>query len=222
MIARRFGLVGVCLLLSGLAGPARSLCAQAGDEKQARACFEAAQAAYLAGRLDEAQRGFECAFAQLPSAELAWNLARVAERMGDVERGVHYFREYLARAKVSAREQRAVEARIQKLYALQARQAQVLKADAEIQAAMTQDARNFFQSGVKLFRRNHFEAAAAAFAAALAASGAPELHYNLALCAQRLGHTDEAVDHYRAYLSALPQAPDRDQITARLSELSKR
>jgi tetratricopeptide (TPR) repeat protein len=196
--------------------------AQAADAKQARACFESAQAAYLAGRLDEALRGFECAYAQLPSAELAWNLARVSERMGDVERGVRYFREYLTRARVSPREQRAVEARVQKLLDLQARQSADLKAHAETQAAMGAAARTFFQRGVKLYRGGHYQAAAAAFSAALQMSQAGELHYNLALTSERLGNIEEACDHYSAYLGALPEAPDRGLIEARIAQLRVR
>jgi tetratricopeptide (TPR) repeat protein len=217
---------GAFLLLSSAmcgvwtAGHARAQAAV--DATQAKACFNAAQAAYLAGRLDEAQRGFECAYQQLPSAEMAWNLARVAERMGDVDRGVQYFREYLARAHIAPREQRAVEVRIQKLFDLRARQASVLKDNVETEAALGKQARSFFERGVKLFRRGQYEAAAAAFMAALQASGAPELHYNLALCAERLGHLDEANDYYRAYLAALPNAPDRTQITARMAQLAQR
>jgi tetratricopeptide (TPR) repeat protein len=196
--------------------------AQAADAKQARACFESGQAAYLAGRLDDARRDFECAYSQLPSAELAWNLARVSERMGDVERGVRYFREYLTRAQVSPRERRAVEARVQKLLDLQARQSASLKTRAETASAMGADARTFFQRGVKLYRGGHYQAAAAAFTAALQMSQAGELHYNLAMTSERLGNVEEACDHYRAYLGAVPEAPDRTQIEAHIVQLQSR
>jgi len=193
--------------------------AQAPDAARARECFETAQAAYLAGQLEEARRGFECAYAQLPSAELAWNLARVADRMGDVEAGVRYFREYLAVAQVSARERRSVEARIQKLLALQARQSVQLKPGVGAEVALGDDARIFFERGVKLFRGAHYLAAAAAFSAALQMSNAPELHYNLAVTAERVRRLEEACDHYEAYLSALPAAADRASIEAHVAQL---
>jgi tetratricopeptide (TPR) repeat protein len=218
--------LAVCLVCAGHVGRhpfcSSNAHAQAADEKQARECFETGQAAYLAGRLDEARRGFECAFSQLPSAELAWNLARVSERMGDVERGVRYFREYLARARVTPHERRAVEARVQKLLDLQARQSANLKTQAQTQAAMGAAARTFFQRGVKLYRGGHYQAAAAAFSAALQMSQAGELHYNLAMTSERLGNVEEACDHYRAYLGALPEAPDRLQIEAHIAELQIR
>ena len=212
-----------CALLVGVyALGAEPAVAQTADQQQARDCFQAGEKAYLAGQLEEAKRSFECAYERMPSAELAWNLARVAERMGDVERGVQYFREYLSRAHVSARERRAIEARIQKLHALRARQASVPKSDVELQAALSEYARSFFQRGVRLYRRGVYQAAAAAFSAALQASGAAELHYNLALCAERLSDWAEAQDHYRAYLTAFPDASDRQEISSHLAELASR
>jgi tetratricopeptide (TPR) repeat protein len=189
------------------------------DQVRARECFNAAQAAYLAGKLDEARHGFECAYALMPSPELVWNLARVCERMGDVEAGVHYFREYLLHAKVSAKERKGIEARIRGLLDLQARQSVHLNAGADVHAALSGEARTFFQRGVKLYRAGQFDAAAAAFGQAWQLSNAPELHYNLAMTAQQLGHIEEAYDHYRAYLSALPEALDRREVEARVADL---
>jgi tetratricopeptide (TPR) repeat protein len=189
------------------------------DKARARECFDAAQAAYLVGKLDEARRGFECAYAELPSPELIWNLARVCERMGDVEAGVRYFREYLQNAQLSAKEKKGVEARIRGLFELAARQSVHLNAGAEAHAALGGEARKFFQRGVKLYRAGQFEAAAAAFGQAWQLSNAPELHYNLAMTAQQLGHAQDAYDHYRAYLTALPEAPDRREVETRLADL---
>jgi tetratricopeptide (TPR) repeat protein len=188
------------------------------DHAAARSCFNAAQEDYFAGRLAEARRGFECAYARLPSAELAWNLARVSERMGDVEQGVRYFRDYLGRAQVSARERKQIEARIQALLDLAARQAVPIKS-ADATGELSQDARKFFERGAKLYRSGHYKAAAAAFSAALQLSDAPELHYNLAVTAERLHQTTEACDHYRAYLAAAPDAPDRVAVVARIESL---
>jgi tetratricopeptide (TPR) repeat protein len=214
-------LVGAGLALCVAAASARVVAqaSEPADKARARACFDAAQAAYLAGQLDEARRGFECAYAVLPSPELLWNLARVCERMGDVEAGVRYFREYLQSAQVSAKEKKGIEARIRGLFDLAARQSVHLNAGAEAHAALSGEARKFFQRGVKLYRAGQFEAAAAAFGQAWQLSNAPELHYNLAMTAQQLGHAQDAYDHYRAYLAALPEAPDRREVETRLADL---
>ena len=192
--------------------------AVSGDDA-ARHCFDAAQADYFAGRLAEARRGFECAYAKLPSAELAWNLARVCERMGDVEGGVHYFREYLARANVHPHERKRVEARIRALEDLATRQAAALKPGPDTAAALGDEARKFFDRGAKLYRTGHYEAAAAAFGAALQLSDAPELHYNLAMTAERLQKPQEACDHYRAYLAATPAASDQAEVRTKIEKL---
>jgi tetratricopeptide (TPR) repeat protein len=209
------------LLALAFAAPVRgdeAAAAISGDES-ARRCFDAGQADYFAGRLVEARRGFECAYAKLPSAELAWNLARVCERMGDVEAGVRYFREYLGRANVTARERKRVEARIQALQDLAARQGAALKPGPDAVAALSDEARKFFDRGAKLYRAGHYEAAAAAFGAALQLSDAPELHYNLAMTAERLRKPQEACDHYRAYLAAAPYAADQPEVRAKIEKL---
>jgi len=189
----------------------------------ARECFERAERDYAAGRLVEARRGFECAYVQLPSAELAWNLARVSERIGDVAEGLRYFREYLELAQPSPSERRSVEKRIAALVKLGERQSQLalLEPGRDVNRAMSREARTFFTRGTKLYRARHYEAAAAAFTAALqlSASAAPELHYNLGMTAERLERIDDACDHYRAYVDALPEAPDRVSVQAHIAEL---
>jgi tetratricopeptide (TPR) repeat protein len=209
------------LLVLAFVAPARADEAPAAvsGEDAARRCFDAAQADYFAGRLAEARRGFECAYAKLPSAELAWNLARVCERMGDVDAGVHYFRDYLARANVNQRERKRVEARIRALEDLAARQAAALKPGPDTAAALSDEARKFFDRGAKLYRTGHYAAAAAAFGAALQLSDAPELHYNLAMTAERLQKPQEACDHYRAYLAAAPAAADGAEVRAKIEKL---
>jgi tetratricopeptide (TPR) repeat protein len=211
----------------------RSVAAQSGSEVSdaaalagARQCFERAETEYAAGHLVEARRGFECAYVQLPSAELAWNLARVSERMGDVAEGLRYFREYLDLAQPSPSERRGVEKRIAALVKLSERQSQLarLKPGRDVNRAMSQEARTFFTRGTKLYRGRHYEAAAAAFTAALqlSASAAPELHYNLGMTAERLQRIEDACDHYRAYLDALPEAPDRANVQAHIADLRTR
>jgi tetratricopeptide (TPR) repeat protein len=209
----------LCLLAAGVRAQSSPPPADPATQL-AQHCFERAQVAYFQGRLAEARRDFECAYKQLPSAEMAWNLARVNERMGEVETGVRYFREYLATAKISAREKKRVQERIQSLLELGHRQGSTLKLTPEEQRhALGEEARAFFERGTKLYAGGHYKAAAAAFTAALQLSDAPELHYNLAVTSERLGETADALDHYRAYLDALPEAPDRSEVLARLDAL---
>lgn len=57
------------------------------------------------------------------------------------------------------------------------------------------------------------------FDAAIRTTLAPELRRDRGLCHEKLGHPFPAIDDYRAYLIAQPDAPDSDQIRERLAAL---
>jgi tetratricopeptide (TPR) repeat protein len=185
----------------------------------ARACFQRAQEAYATGDLASALAGFLCAFEAAPSPELHYNLARVYERMGDAEESTRHYRAYMAQTEVTPKEKKRIEARLLALQDLSERQRPPLEPTKPSAAAMSTEARSFYDRGVKLFRVKQYSAAQAAFSAALQMSSAPELHFNLAVVAERMNRAQEAVDHYRAYLAARGDAKDRDRIEERIAIL---
>ncbi|HKP61414.1 MAG TPA: tetratricopeptide repeat protein [Polyangiales bacterium] len=187
---------------------------------EARECFRKAQAAYVAGDLQTALAGFQCAYKAAPSPELHFNLARVYERMGEADDSIQHYEAYLAESPVTPKERKQIEARLKSLAELRERQrapAEQAKPTAE---ALSAEARVLYDRGVKLYRAAQYEAALAAFSAALQMSSAPELHFNLAVVSERLGRSHDAVNHYRAYLAARGDADDRDQVQARIAALS--
>lgn len=186
---------------------------------EAKACFQRAQAAYAVGDLALALKGFLCAFQSAPSPELHYNLARVYERMGETDESTRHYRAYLAQTSVTPREKKRIEARLQSLQALRERQRPPLTPAQPSADALSSEARVFYDRGVKLYRVKQFAAAQAAFNAALQMSNAPELHFNLAVVAERMNHPQEAIDHYRAYLAARNDAKDRDKIEERIGML---
>lgn len=186
---------------------------------EARACFQKAQAAYATGDLFSALAGFQCAFEAAPSPELHYNLARVYERMGEAEASTQHYRAYLAQSPVTPRERKRIEARLQALQDLRDRQRPPMEATKPNAEAMSAEARQFYDRGVKLYRVKQYPAAQAAFNAALQLSNAPELHFNLAVVAERMNHPSEAVDHYRAYLASRTDAKDRVEIEERIGML---
>lgn len=189
---------------------------------EATECFRDAHTAYVAGELARALSGFLCAYERAPSPELQWNLARVYDRMGEAEEGIRHYRAYLDAGGASPKERKQTEQRIQALEELKARQLAVLAEPKPSHDALSAEARRFYDRGVKLFSRGQYESAMAAFTAALQMSGAPELHYNLAVSAERLSRFSEASDHYRAYLAADANAADRATIEARIAALRSR
>ncbi len=186
---------------------------------EAKACFQKAQAAYAVGDLASALKGFLCAFQAAPSPELHYNLARVYERMGEADESTRHYRAYLAQTPVKPREKRRIEARLQSLQELRERQRPPLTPAQPSADALGSEARVFYDRGVKLYRRKQYAAAQAAFNAALQMSNAPELHFNLAVVAERMNHAQAAIDHYRAYLAARGDAKDRDTIEERIGML---
>jgi len=60
-----------------------------------------------------------------------------------------------------------------------------------------------------------------AFDGAIAATIEPTLRRDRGLCHEKLGNPYPAIEDYRAYLTALPEAPDADQIRQRLAALEE-
>jgi len=203
------------------AGPPSGLSAEANDPavQRARTLFGEGLAAYEAGRLDEAATKLAEAYGLVPTPELAFNVARIYERMGDAEKGVAHFRLYLRDGTPSAAERADLERRITALEALRQRQRDQIFAAPPSTDDLTAEARTFFLRGVTMFQGRHFDAAMQAFTAAYNFARLPEVIYNLAITAQKLERTQDAIDYYREFLRARPDDPNRVQIERTVREL---
>ena len=141
------------------------------------------------------------------------------ERVGEPATAIRHFRAYLQSDGLAPAERSEIEMRIEKLQQLQARQRAQLREAPPSSAALTSEARTFFERGKKLFRKGSYEAALAAFTAARRFAALPELAYNLALTSERLARNTDAVDYYRTYLREQPNAPDAEAVQAHIAEL---
>jgi tetratricopeptide (TPR) repeat protein len=209
-------------VLSATAVPFTYVRAQPSSEAVARArtLFEQGQAAYTAGHFEEASRKMVEAYELTRSAELAFNAARVFERMSDYDAALRYFEIYLrASTTLSPEDRAALEARMVAIReARDRRRSQVFTAPASTDE-LTQEARTFFLHGVALFRRRQYQAAMEAFIAAHRFAPLPEVVYNLAVTAERLGSRQDARDYYREYLRLRPNGPERGQIEREIERL---
>src|SRR5687767_5687650 len=70
-------------------------------------------------------------------------------------------------------------------------------------------------------RAGDCQGALAGFDAAINHTIEPTLRRDRGLCHEKLGHPFPAIDDYRAYLTARPDAPDSDQIRQRLAALEE-
>lgn len=203
------------------AGPPSGLSADTNDPsvQRARTLFGEGLAAYEAGRLDEAATKLAEAYRLVPTPDLAFNVARIYERMGESEKGVAHFRIYLRDGSPSATERADIERRIAALEALRQRQRDQIFAAPPSTDELTAEARTFFLRGVTMFQGRHYDAAMQAFTAAYSFARLPEVIYNLAITAQKLERTQDAIDYYREFLRARPDDPNRTQIEATVREL---
>ncbi len=211
------------LLAGALLMPASPVRAQAGgsgaDVERARVLFAEGQAAYAEGRFEEAATKMAAAFEITGSPELAFNLGRVYERMSDYDRAIRFFRLYLRRGSPSEAEAEDVRARIARLDEAKRRQRDQVFTAAPAADELTAEARAFFLRGVAMFQRRHYDAAMQAFIAAQRFAPLPEVLYNMAVTAERLGQRRDAADYYREYLRLRPDAPDRGAVERRMAEL---
>lgn len=187
---------------------------------QARSLFADAQRAYEAGRFAEAAEKMTAAYELTRSPELAFNVGRVHERMSAYDEAIRYFRLYLRQSSPTDPARADVEARVAALHAAQRRAREQVYAAPPSSDELTQEARAFFLRGVAMYRRRQYEAAMQAFIASHRFAPLPEVLYNLAVTAERLGSRRDALDYYREYLRTLPEnAPDRGAVEREIRRL---
>jgi tetratricopeptide (TPR) repeat protein len=215
-------LVFSALLLLGAATASAQPTPPANDRvARAQTLFQEGLRAYEAGNLNEALLKLREAHRLTRSPELAFNVARVYERIGDAPNATRYFRMYLrGNTTVTEAERADIERRIVVLQELQRRQRDQVFAAPPSSDELTAEARTFFLRGVSMFRRRQYRAALDAFMAAH--RFAPQLHevvYNLAVANERLNQRQDAIDWYREYLRLRRDAPDRVQVQAKIDAL---
>lgn len=201
--------------------PAATAAAQSSSRvDRARSLFEQGQQAYAAGRFQEAADKMKQAYRLTHAPDLAFNVARVYERMAETKQAIRYFRLYLKIAKNLTDAQRAdIAKRIAALQELDKRQRDQVFTAPPSTNQLTAEARTFFLRGVAMFKRHQYEAAMQAFTAAQQFAPLPEVLYNMAVTAERLKRWQDARDFYREYLRLRPKAPDRMIVERKIAAL---
>jgi len=86
----------------------------------------------------------------------------------------------------------------------------------------TEVARKHFEKGRQAYDAGDYQAALGEFQAAKRAKAAPALDFNIARCYDRLEQYSPAIDAYASYIAAQPNAPDAEEVRARIATLKKR
>jgi hypothetical protein len=81
------------------------------------------------------------------------------------------------------------------------------------------EARIHYQAGVKAYASSNYKDAIKEFSAAQQLAPADLNNYNLALCYDKLGDAEPAIQYYRAFLDKQPNADKRAEIEAIISRL---
>ncbi len=81
------------------------------------------------------------------------------------------------------------------------------------------DARTHYMAGQKAYASSDYKVAIKEFSAAQEFAPADLNNYNLALCYDKLGDADNAINHYKQYLDKVPDAPKRSEIEASMARL---
>ncbi|MGB0680138.1 MAG: tetratricopeptide repeat protein [Polyangiales bacterium] len=216
------------LAVLGLAGGAAVLPqpahadAKRAKHAQARQLFEQGMRAYQKGELELAAKHLCAAHKLTRAPELAYNLGRVYERMAQIDDAVRYFTLYLRRTNVSAEEKANLKTRIAELRALKERQKSQVFTTPASKNELTSEARRFFLSGVSMYRRHKYQAALQAFTHAMRLAPVPEVLFNIAITAEKLGQTRDAIDYYREYLRTQKNVAERERIQAHIQKLRGR
>jgi len=207
---------------SGLDPVVRSDASESAASADAGRHTREAMAAVEARDYAAAARHFEAAHAAVHSVELAFNAARMYERLADVPQATRWYETVLA-SDPSPTLRADVTRRLAVLQAFARRRRDDIAQSAPGSDALAQEATRWFARGVALYQRRRYAPALRAFEAAnqyVQGDGVPELMYNLGMTHARLGHNAEAVSAFRAYLAARPDAPERADIEARIRALA--
>jgi len=81
------------------------------------------------------------------------------------------------------------------------------------------EARTHYQAGVKFYGGGDYRSAIREFSAAQQLAPADLNNYNLALCYDKLGDAEPAIQYYRAYLDKVPNTDKRAEIDASVARL---
>lgn len=197
--------------------------ATGGETAAFRALFSQATTAFARNDFTEAARAFRQLYDQSPSVDMAYNLARVYERIGESTDAINYFQRVLQGDPPPSDGQRTdIEARIARLRAYEARRAAGIAAAPATSDELNQEGVAWFNRGVRFFQRGQFSSALQAFEQASRYLQSAELDFNLGMTYERLRNYPRALEYLRQYLETIRGTPEEIPIQRRIREIEQR
>lgn len=203
------------------AGAGAGFVAPTGEQaQQVSQAFSEGSAAYARGDFPNAAQSFRRAYELYPGPAMAFNLARVYERMGDVEQAIHFFEIVQHATPTPSAEQLAeIERRVAALRAYEQRRREGIAQTLPTTDALSQEGNTWFQRGVSLYRRRNYRQALIAFEQAHQYLQTPELFYNLAVTYRALHDVQHALEFMREYLDGRRGTPEEAWIEQQIHAL---
>ena len=174
--------------------------------------------AYAHGDFPTAARAFQHAYELYPAPAMAYNLARVYERMGEVDQAIRYFG-IVQHANPTPEQSTDIDHRIAGLRAYEERRRTGIAQTLPTTDALTAEGNLWFTRGVARFRAHDYHAAQLAFEQAHQYLQIPELYLNLAVTYRQLHDVPQALDFMREYLSARRGTPEEAWIEEQIRQL---
>jgi len=182
-------------------------------EGKALALYEEGRDLYTARNWEAAAVKFKEAFKTYDSPDLLYNIAKCYEASGDYRGAVDYYQQYLKKS-VAAPDAELVRGLIAQ-FQEKSKTGAVVESLEDRAAAIASKGRDYYQAG-------RYADAIAEMQRAYGIVQKSALIYNIAKSYEKMGEYDKAIAHYRSYLQADPQAPDKQDVVQIIGALEAR
>lgn len=187
----------------------------------ARRLFAEGSAAYSRRDFSSAARAYRQLYDEYPSVEMAFNLARIYERMGETADAIRFY-EIVLRGNPPADERAAIERSIAGIRAYEQRRTAGIAQAPATSAQLNQEGVTWFQRGVRFFQANRYPQALQAFEEAARFLQTPELFYNLGMVHERMHNYSRAIEFLTQFADQSRGSAEEAMIRQHIEELQTR